>query len=117
MANNNISRMSEGSGRTKPKSNLSGSMKPTGGKFVANMGRLAKLRSESRSKAPLQVGNVLTKKAPMKGAGSFGSKIDKPEGTQFAPIQATEGQTALDQKQPGASNKNMQRGKGKGSGF
>src|SRR6266404_8044687 len=86
-----------------------------GGKFVVAMRKLAQKRSASRWVNPLQVGNVLTKKAPMKGAGSFGSKIDKPEGKQFANVNATEGQTALDDKQQGASNKNAQRGRGKGN--
>src|ERR1700694_1135643 len=81
-----------------------------GGSFVSAMSRLAKLRSKSRSKNPLQVGNVLTKKAPMEGKGSFGSSINKPEGHN-AGVNATEGQTALNSKQQGASNKNAQKGK------
>ena len=80
-----------------------------GGKFVSAMQRLAKLRSPSRSKNPLQVGNTLTKKAPMKGGGSFTSGINKPEGNGNPFVQATEGQTALNKNQRGASNKNSQR--------
>lgn len=71
-----------------------------GGKFVGAMKRLAQLRSKSRSKAPLQVGNVLTKKAPMAGKAPFGSRIVKPEGKQFATLQSTEGQNALNSEQP-----------------
>jgi len=86
-------------------------MNPKGGKFVGAMRKLAKKRSESRSVNPLQVGNVLTKKAPMKGAGKFtsGEAHGDDKGLK---VQSTEGQTALDPKQQGASSKNMQRGSG-----
>lgn len=97
-----------------PRQGKNAAIDSKGGKFVGAMRKLAQKRSASRSIAPLQVGNVLTKKAPMKGTGSFGSKIDKPEGNQFAPVNATEGQTALNDKQQGASNKKAQKGKGNG---
>lgn len=73
-----------------------------GGKFVGAMRKLAKKRSKSRSKNHLQVGNVLTKKAPMAGTVKFGSSIVKPEGKQYAPIQASPGQSSLNPEQPGA---------------
>lgn len=82
-----------------------------GGKFQESMKRLAKLRSASRSKSPLQVGNVLTKKAFPSGTASFGSKVTNTGDKSATPVQATEGQTALNPNQPGKSNKNMQKGK------
>lgn len=80
-----------------------------GGKFVATMRKLAQKRSKSRSKNPLQVGNVLTKKAPRGGTVPFGSKIDKPEGKSFRPVQATEAQTGLNPEQQGASQRKAQK--------
>jgi len=69
--------------------------------FVGVMQRLAKKRSASRSRNPLQVGNVLTKKAPMGAAPVGNSNIDKPEG-QGLTIQPTKGQLGLNPKQQGA---------------
>lgn len=93
--------------------NKSKSISSKGGKHVSAMQRLAKLRSTERSKSPLQVGNVLTKKAPMGGKVPFGSKIDEPDGDEGCEVEASEGQTALNPKQKGASSKNAQKGKGK----
>lgn len=81
------------------------------GHFVGAMQRLAKLRQSSRSEAPLQQGNVLTKKAPQGGTAPFKSGINKPEGGGIK-VQSTEAQTALNLKQQGPSSKNAQRGKG-----
>lgn len=74
-------------------------MNSKGGKFVANLGRLAKKRSASRSVAPLQVGNVLTKKALPKGTADYDSDIDTPEGK--GKVSVSEGQAALNPKQQG----------------
>lgn len=83
-----------------------------GGKFVGAMQRLAQKRSKSRSVAPLQVGNMLTKKAALGGSkAKFESGISKPA-KSFAPVKATEAQTGLNPEQQGASQKNAQR-KGK----
>jgi hypothetical protein len=104
MPNDVIQRMSKNAGSNS-------TMKSGKGHFAGAMHRLAKLRSSSRSVNPLQVGNVLTKHAPQGGTANFDSKIDKPEG-EGRKVQSTEGQTALDPKQQGPSNKHMQRGKG-----
>lgn len=69
-----------------------------GGKFVAAMQKLAKKRSASRSKAPLQVGNVLTKKAPQGGSAKFTSN-KKGLGDKGQLVQASPGQRALNDKQ------------------
>lgn len=106
-------RMAEGAGRSSAKSSKSAVTKTGRGHFGATMLRLAKLRQPSRSKAFLQQGNVLTKRAPQGGAAPFTSGVDTPEG-QGRKVQSTEGQTALNQKQQGASNKNAQRGKKSG---
>lgn len=95
-----------------PRQGSNSAVDTKGGKFVGAMKRLAELRSSTRSKNPLQVGNVLTKKAPMGGNVKFGSKVDTPEGKSSTPVKATEGQTALNPKQQGASSKNAQKGKG-----
>jgi hypothetical protein len=79
------------------------------GHFAGAMLKLAKLRQPSRSVNPLQQGNVLTKQAPMGGMANFDSNVNAPEGNATAPVKATEGQTALNPKQRGASSKNMQR--------
>lgn len=88
-----------------------GTVSSKGGKFVSAMQRLAKKRSASRSKAPLQVGNVLTKKAPMGGPGKFTSGKAHGDDDAGLTVQSSEGQTGLNPKQQGASNKNMQKGK------
>lgn len=75
-------------------------MNSKGGKFVANMRKLAQKRSASRSVAPLQVGNVLTKKALPKGTADYDSDIDTPEGQ--GKVSVSEGQAALNPKQQGA---------------
>lgn len=74
------------------------------GKFVSAMGRLAKLRSKSRSKNPLQVGNVLTKKAPMGGMAKFTSSLKGIKDPGLT-VQASSGQSALNPKQQGARMK------------
>lgn len=70
-----------------------------GGKFVANMRKLAQKRSASRSTAPLQIGNVLTKKALPKGTADYDSDIDTPEGQ--GSVKVSPGQAALNPKQQG----------------
>ena len=80
-------------------SNLKGN--PTkGGKFVGAMRKLAQKRSASRSKAPLQVGNVLTKKAPQGGSAKFTSN-KKGLGDKGLLVQPTEAQEALNEDQQG----------------
>jgi len=59
---------------------MAGQMKSGKQHFVGAMQKLAKKRSASRSRNPLQIGNVLTKKAPMGGTANFDSNIDTPEG-------------------------------------
>lgn len=81
---------------------MSKTMNSKGGKFVDTMRKLAQKRSKSRSKNPLQIGNVLTKKALPSGKAEFESGITKPEGKQFAPVSASKGQSALNPKQQGA---------------
>lgn len=78
-------------------------MNSKGGKFVGTMQKLAKLRSKSRSTTPLQVGNVLTKKALPKGTANYDSDIDTPEGQ--GSVNVSKGQAALNPKQQGV-NKN-----------
>ena len=79
-------------------------MDSKGGKFVETMRKLAKKRSASRSKAPLQVGNVLTKKAFPKGKATFDSKL--AHGDDKAGIIASpEKDTLNDQQQGGAGKK------------
>lgn len=80
--------------RKTAKSVTPGKLDSKGGKFARSMSRLAKLRSKSRSKNPLQVGNVLTKKAPMKGTVAFTSKAPKSD-----KMDTTKGQLALNPKQ------------------
>lgn len=82
--------------------NNSKSLSSKGGKHVSAMQKLAKLRSTERSKSPLQVGNVLTKKAPMGGSVNFDSEIDTPDGHSAVPLQPTKGQSALNPFQPGS---------------
>ena len=83
--------------RKTAKSVTPGKLDSKGGKFAKSMSRLAKLRSKSRSKNPLQVGNVLTKKAPMKGGATYGSKVNKPEGSGI--LNTSKGQLALNPEQ------------------
>lgn len=78
-------------------------MNSKGGKFVDTMRKLAKKRSASRSVAPLQVGNVLTKKALPKGTANYDSDIDTPEGQ--GSVSVSPGQAALNPKQQGVSKK------------
>lgn len=75
----------------------------TGGKFVAAMRNLAKKRSASRSKSPLQVGNVLTKKALPKGKATFDSKL--AHGDDKVGLTANPEKDNLNPGQQGGSNK------------
>ena len=90
---------------------MANTMNSKGGKFVKAMQSLAKKRSQSRSKNPLQVGNVLTKKAPMGGPGNFTSGKAHGDDKAGLTVQASEGQTGLNPKQQGASSKHAQTGK------
>ena len=81
-----------------PRQGKNASPKP-GGKFVAAMSKLAKKHSANRSKSPIQVGNVLTKKAPQGGPAKFTSNqsgIEKP-GVNFK----LKDQIGLNPEQPG----------------
>ena len=73
-------------------------MKSNKGHFAAAMQKLAKLRS-----GKLQHG--VPKHAPLGGKAPMGSKVSGGPGLT---VQSTEGQTALNPKQQGASGKNAQ---------
>jgi hypothetical protein len=83
------------------------------GNFGAALMALAKAKTPSRgNKPPLQHGNTLTKKAPMGGVAQFASALTGGPGLG---AQSTEGQTALNPKQRGPSNKHAQSGGGHGA--
>ena len=83
-------------------------MNSKGGKFVKAMQSLAKKRSASRSKNPLQIGNVLTKKALPKGKATFDSGIAR--GDDNAGITAKPVKDNLNPGQQGTPNSGKKKG-------